>query len=282
MGRCFGWGPPTAAPAAAGTITWHMFRHHPSAAGLWGAAAHLASGASRPAHHLLRASSLHPPAASRHPAPPLSPSPSPAPPLPPPAGTPPPRRSPPPAPAPPSPSPMSPRSASSTASTSRRAQGPLSRRGAPRLPAPPATRRRRRLAALHLPAGRPPGSRLPAPESLHFLLLSSPCPAQVICDPAKLVLVKIPGICTHKYQTAGVWKGKVRPPPPSLPQGAAACSRPPRNPRLASPPIQSPLHPHLHHTLNSTKPTRACIHPPPPPPFSPPAGVQDRRVRWLL
>lgn len=31
---------------------------------------------------------------------------------------------------------------------------------------------------------------------------------QVICDPAKLVLVQLPGSCTHKYWTASTWKGK--------------------------------------------------------------------------
>jgi hypothetical protein len=31
---------------------------------------------------------------------------------------------------------------------------------------------------------------------------------QVICDPAKLVLVNLPGSCTHKYWTASTWKGK--------------------------------------------------------------------------
>ena len=32
--------------------------------------------------------------------------------------------------------------------------------------------------------------------------------AQVVCDPAKIVLTKAPGGCTHKYATASSWKGK--------------------------------------------------------------------------
>jgi hypothetical protein len=33
---------------------------------------------------------------------------------------------------------------------------------------------------------------------------------QVVCDPAKLVLTKSPGSCTHKYLSASTWTGKVR------------------------------------------------------------------------
>ena len=31
---------------------------------------------------------------------------------------------------------------------------------------------------------------------------------QIICDPAKLVLRKIPGSCTLKYYSAFIWEGK--------------------------------------------------------------------------
>ena len=57
------------------------------------------------------------------------------------------------------------------------------------------------------------------------LLLSRPCsflplahsqtsptahpPPQVVCDPAKIVLAKSAGGCTHKYTTPSSWKGKV-------------------------------------------------------------------------
>ena len=34
-------------------------------------------------------------------------------------------------------------------------------------------------------------------------------PPQVVCDPAKIVLRKSPGGCTHKYTTPSSWKGKV-------------------------------------------------------------------------
>ena len=30
----------------------------------------------------------------------------------------------------------------------------------------------------------------------------------VVCDPAKLVLAKAPGSCTHAYHSASAWKGK--------------------------------------------------------------------------
>lgn len=32
--------------------------------------------------------------------------------------------------------------------------------------------------------------------------------AQILCDPAKLVLTKSPGACTHKYKSASSWVGK--------------------------------------------------------------------------
>ena len=56
-----------------------------------------------------------------------------------------------------------------------------------------------------------------AAEPSKPLVPLSPCPqyaslplhwAQVVCDPAKIVLTKAPGGCTHKYATASSWKGK--------------------------------------------------------------------------
>lgn len=34
-------------------------------------------------------------------------------------------------------------------------------------------------------------------------------PMQIVCDPPKIVLNRIPGGCTHKYNSASSWKGKV-------------------------------------------------------------------------
>ena len=35
----------------------------------------------------------------------------------------------------------------------------------------------------------------------------SPLVTQILCDPAKLVLTKTPGSCTHKYKSGSSWVG---------------------------------------------------------------------------
>lgn len=37
-----------------------------------------------------------------------------------------------------------------------------------------------------------------------------PCSLQIVCDPPKIVLIRTPGGCTHKYHSASTWTGKVR------------------------------------------------------------------------
>ena len=49
------------------------------------------------------------------------------------------------------------------------------------------------------------------PPPLTTCHLSSPSTAaphpQILCDPAKLVLTKTPGACTHKYKSGSTWVG---------------------------------------------------------------------------
>lgn len=61
-------------------------------------------------------------------------------------------------------------------------------------------------------------SALPSPARLCTTAL----PVQVVCSPAKLVLTKTPGSCTHKYDAPLSWVGKVRPPSRGGGQLAAA------------------------------------------------------------
>ena len=44
--------------------------------------------------------------------------------------------------------------------------------------------------------------------ALHSSYPNPPSPrTQILCDPAKLVLTKTPGSCTHKYKSASSWVG---------------------------------------------------------------------------
>ncbi len=59
-----------------------------------------------------------------------------------------------------------------------------------------------------------PATALPSLSALPSaaLLCTTALPVQVVCSPAKLVLTKSPGSCTHKYDAPLSWVGKVRPP----------------------------------------------------------------------